>query len=118
MCTDGTGAHGTGEVGHRVKRHADRPDWTAVGLVDDYKGWRQRRRLAITCQAAVELMTDYLEDALTPKAPPPFEQHLPHCLPCQPLLAQLRTTPDVVARLDPDQLEPDTRDRLIELYRS
>jgi predicted anti-sigma-YlaC factor YlaD len=90
----------------------------AVGLVDDYKGWRQRRRLAITCQAAVELMTDYLEGAMEPKDRARFEQHLRYCPPCERILDQLRATTDVVARLDPEQLEPETRDRVIELYRS
>jgi len=89
-----------------------------VGLIDEYKGWRQRRRLAITCQAAVELMTDYLEGALAPKDRQRFEQHLRYCPPCQRLLDQLRATSDVVARVHFDELEPETRDKLIELYRS
>ena len=38
-----------------------------MGLRQEYQGWRQRRRLAITCRAAVELMTDYLEGALSGK---------------------------------------------------
>jgi len=35
-----------------------------------------RRRRALVCQQAVELMTDYLEGAMEPKDRARFEQHL------------------------------------------
>jgi anti-sigma factor RsiW len=89
-----------------------------MGLRAEYRGWRQRRRLAITCRAAVELMTDYLEGALTPKERQRFEQHLRYCPPCLRILDQLRTTSEVVAQLDPDELDAATRDDLIALYRA
>jgi predicted anti-sigma-YlaC factor YlaD len=89
-----------------------------MGLRAEYRGWRQRRRLAITCRAAVELMTDYLEGELTGKERDRFEQHLRHCPPCVRILDQLRVTPEVVAALDPDELDPGTRADLIELYRA
>ena len=89
-----------------------------MGLRQEYRGWRQRRRLAMTCRAAVELMTDYLEGALTGKERERFEQHLHFCPPCVRILDQLRATPAVVAALEPDDLDPDTRTRLIELYRA
>jgi predicted anti-sigma-YlaC factor YlaD len=89
-----------------------------MGLGAEYRGWRQRRRLAMTCRAAVELMTDYLEGALTGKERERFEQHLHHCPPCVRILDQLRVTPEVVAALDPEELDPATRTQLIELYRA
>jgi anti-sigma factor RsiW len=89
-----------------------------MGLRAEYRGWRQRRRLAITCRDAVELMTDYLEGALTGKERERFEQHLHWCPPCVRILDQMRTTSEVVARLDPDELDPATRDELIALYRA
>jgi anti-sigma factor RsiW len=89
-----------------------------MGLRAEYRGWRQRRRLAITCRAAVELMTDYLEGALAPKERERFEQHLRYCPPCERILDQLRATSEVVAQLDPDELDPATRDDLIALYRA
>jgi anti-sigma factor RsiW len=89
-----------------------------VDLIDELRGWRQRRRLAITCRAAVELMTDYLDGALDADDEARFEQHLHFCPPCAQLLEQLRATSDVVARLEPDEIEPETRDRLIEMYRA
>ena len=89
-----------------------------MGVITEYRGWRQRRRLAITCRAAVELMTDYLEGALAPADRARFEQHLRHCPPCVRLVDQLRTTSDVLARLEPETLDPATRDLLIELYQA
>jgi predicted anti-sigma-YlaC factor YlaD len=89
-----------------------------MGLRQEYQGWRQRRRLAMTCRAAVELMTDYLEGAVTGKERERFEQHLRYCPPCVRILDQMRATPAVVAALEPDALDPATRDELIELYRS
>ena len=89
-----------------------------MDLIAEYRGWRQRRRLAITCQAAVELMTDYLEGALTPKERERFDRHLRHCPPCARILDQLRVTTDVLARLRCDELDAETRTRLIELYRA
>lgn len=89
-----------------------------MGLRAEYQGWRQRRRLAITCRAAVELMNDYLEGALAGKERERFEQHLHHCPPCVRILDQLRATPAVVAALDPEQIDPATRAQLIDLYRA
>jgi predicted anti-sigma-YlaC factor YlaD len=89
-----------------------------MGLRAEYRGWRQRRRLAMTCRAAVELMADYLEGGLTGKERERFEQHLRHCPPCVRILDQLRVTPEVIAALDPDELDPATRAGLIELYRA
>ena len=72
----------------------------------------------MTCRAAVELMTDYLEGALTGTERERFEQHLRFCPPCVRILDQLRATPAVVASLEPEHLDPDTRDGLIELFRA
>ena len=41
----------------------------------------------------VELMTDYLEGALTGKERERFEQHLHHCPPCVRILDQLARHP-------------------------
>ena len=89
-----------------------------VSLVTEYRGWRQRRRLAITCQAAVELMTDYLEGALSEIERRRFERHLHYCPACLRVLDQLRATVETVGRLDPDRVDPDVRDGLLSLYRN
>ncbi len=70
------------------------------------------------CQAAVELMTDYLEGALSPRKRARFERHLDRCPPCARLLDQVRTTSEVLALLGPEGLEPEVRERLVALYRA
>lgn len=75
------------------------------------------RREAITCRHAVELITDYLEDALPARQRRDLERHLSQCPHCSEYLAQLRVTIDVAGRLDSDELSPDVRQTLIQLYR-
>jgi predicted anti-sigma-YlaC factor YlaD len=89
-----------------------------MGLRQELRDWRHRRQLAITCRAAVELMTDYLEGAVTGKERDRFEQHLRHCQPCARILEQMRAVPSVVRAVDTEALDPATRAELIELYRS
>ncbi len=76
-----------------------------------------RRRHAVACRQAVELMTDYLEGALSPGDRARFERHLAECDYCVEYLAQIRATIDVAGRVDPDDLEPEVLDDLVSLYR-
>ncbi|MDQ2836780.1 MAG: zf-HC2 domain-containing protein [Actinomycetota bacterium] len=76
-----------------------------------------RRREATTCRRAVELITDYLEDALPARQRRDLEHHLGQCPHCAEYLVQLRVTIDASGRLDGDQLSPDVRQTLIQLYR-
>ena len=48
------------------------------------------RRGALACRQLVELITDYLEDALTPAERVRVEDHLSHCGDCAAYLAQMR----------------------------
>jgi anti-sigma factor RsiW len=89
-----------------------------VDLVREYRGWRHRRHLRIKCQAAVELMTDYLEGDLDDKERQRFEQHLTHCPPCRVILDQMRATIDTVGHVDVDDVDPAVRDDLLALYRA
>ena len=77
----------------------------------------RRRREELRCQQAVELLTDYLEGALSPRAQTRLQGHLRSCDGCRAYLEQLRATISALgqARLPP----PDARVRaeLIELYR-
>lgn len=76
-----------------------------------------RRRRDVACRQAVDLMTDYLEGALSPDDRARFEAHLADCDYCVECLAQIRATIDVAGRVDPDDLEPQTLDALVSLYR-
>ncbi len=46
----------------------------------------------ITCREIVEIVTDYLEGALTPEQREAFELHLSYCEGCVNYLDQMRTT--------------------------
>ena len=71
----------------------------------------------LVCQQAVELMTDYLEDALSRAARRRFEAHLARCPHCTEYLAQLRETISLTGRLEPEDLTAQQRDEIVDLYR-
>jgi anti-sigma factor RsiW len=81
------------------------------------RDWLTRRREAMECLAAVELMTDYLEGAVDDGAEKEFESHLAGCPACTAFLGQMRATIDVFGRLEPEQLDPEVRDELVGLHR-
>jgi anti-sigma factor RsiW len=53
---------------------------------------RMRRRFRLTCQQLVELVTDYLEDALSRRDRARFERHVSGCGACPAYLDQMRQT--------------------------
>ena len=75
------------------------------------------RRKALTCRRAVELITDYLEDALPAGQRADLEQHLDVCPHCAEYLNQLRATIAATGRIDADELPSDMKQTLIRLYR-
>jgi len=78
---------------------------------------RLRPRPGMVCQRAVELVTDYLEGALTPAQRRRFEAHLAGCPDCPEYLAQLRAVIALAGSITPDDLTPHMRGALIGLYR-
>lgn len=67
----------------------------------------------MTCREVVELMTDYLDGALSAADRARFEEHISGCDGCTAYLAQLRTTMSVVGRLMAEPIpEPVARDLL------
>jgi anti-sigma factor RsiW len=80
----------------------------------------RRRRAsanALVCRQAVELMTDYLEGAMSAAARARFESHLAGCTACTAYLEQMRLTVSVLGRLDPGSLPTPVLDELVDLYR-
>jgi anti-sigma factor RsiW len=75
------------------------------------------RRRGIVCQQAVELVTDYLEGSLRRSERRRFEAHLADCPNCTEYLEQMRATIRLAGRVTPDDLTPQMRDDLIDLYR-
>jgi anti-sigma factor RsiW len=75
------------------------------------------RRKDIVCQQAVELVTDYLEGTLSRHDRRRFEAHLRACPNCTAYLEQIKMTIDLTGEVEPDDLSPEARADLTELYR-
>jgi len=73
---------------------------------------------ALSCQELVELVTDYLEGALTPADLRRFEEHIAICGACTEYLRQLRETIRIVGAMSPDDLAPEAEAELLTLFRS
>ncbi len=76
-----------------------------------------RRRRAIVCRQAVELVTDYLEGTLSGRDRERFEAHLADCPHCREYLEQMKVTIAALGRVEPEALQPEARDELVALYR-
>ena len=63
------------------------------------------------------MVTDYLEGALPRGERRRLEAHLADCPHCTEYLAQIRATIRLTGRLEADDLTPEMRDDLGELYR-
>ncbi len=71
----------------------------------------------LSCQELVELVTDYLEGALTEDERVRFERHIASCRGCAAYLEQMRETIRLVGRLDPSSLTPDAEAALLAAFR-
>jgi anti-sigma factor RsiW len=76
-----------------------------------------KRRGSVTCQRAIEMVTDYLDGALPGGARRALEAHLRACPNCAEYLAQVRTTIELTGHVDSAELSSDMRNTLIALYR-
>jgi anti-sigma factor RsiW len=75
------------------------------------------RSRELVCQEVVELVTDYLEGALSPADRRRFEAHLAGCPHCTEYLAQMRETIRLAGRIAPEDLTPQMHTDLTDLYR-
>jgi anti-sigma factor RsiW len=75
------------------------------------------RRRDIVCQQAVELVTDYLEGALSRRDRRRFEAHLRACPNCTAYLEQIKVTILLAGAVGPEDLTPEARQDLTELFR-
>ena len=71
-----------------------------------------------TCKELVELVTEYLDDALAPAERAAFERHIASCNDCGVYLDQMRTTIAVLEDLPPERLPRSVRDDLLATFRS
>lgn len=71
----------------------------------------------IACREIVELVTDYLEGALSPERTVQFERHIELCDGCERYLEQMRATIAAVGRIDEADMPGELRDRLLTAFR-
>ena len=75
------------------------------------------RRKDLVCQQAVELVTDYLEGTLSRRDRRRFEFHLRNCPNCTNYVEQIRLTIRLSGMIESDELSPEARSELTDLYR-
>ncbi len=80
-----------------------------------FSSWGRNHDVA--CKQAVEMVTDYLEDALERGDKQRFEKHLAVCPHCTEYLAQVRETIRMAGRLTPEDLSQPMREAFTDLYR-
>ena len=68
------------------------------------------------CEQFVELVTEYLEDAMDADTRQRFEEHLALCPGCVTYLDQIRDTMRHAGRLQPQDLSPAARDHLLQAF--
>ena len=71
----------------------------------------------LPCQELVELVTDYLENRLPDNTRARFEAHLGQCSGCRTYLEQMRQTIRALGRVPTESIDPEARDRLLEIFR-
>jgi anti-sigma factor RsiW len=69
------------------------------------------------CREVVELMTEYLEGALSAGDRARFEAHIAGCKGCQAYLAQLRTTLKVLGTMPDEPMPEPLKAELMQAFR-
>ena len=72
----------------------------------------------LNCQEVVELVTDYLEQALLPEKQAQFEEHIEECPGCDTYLEQVQQTIMMLRKLSDLQTFPETKQDLLEIFRN
>jgi len=68
------------------------------------------------CQELVELVSDYLEGALSPVDRARFEAHIRQCEGCTHYLEQIRLTIRLAGRLTAESMSQEARDTLLRAF--
>jgi anti-sigma factor RsiW len=72
----------------------------------------------VTCREVVELMTDYLDNSLSPRDRARFEQHLSGCDGCTAYLAQLRAARTLMGRSAVEPVPELMRAELVKAFKT
>jgi len=70
----------------------------------------------MTCKELVELVTDYLEDALSPAERARFEAHLGRCDGCTNYLDQMRRTIALSGQLTEESIALRVQEELLQVF--
>ena len=71
----------------------------------------------LACQELVELVTNYLEDALAQEERDSFEHHLAGCTGCHEYVRQMRQTIELTGRLTTADVSPEAEAVLLAAFR-
>ena len=71
----------------------------------------------LTCKELVELITDYLEGALSPSDRRRFDEHLTTCPYCRIYLEQMRQTIHTMGHLPEEAIPPAALETLLARFR-
>jgi anti-sigma factor RsiW len=71
----------------------------------------------LTCKELVEVVTDYLEGEMPAEQRLLFEEHIAWCDWCQTYVDQMRETVRLTGTLLEEDVEPEARDALLEVFR-
>jgi anti-sigma factor RsiW len=72
----------------------------------------------LTCRELVEIVTDYLEERLSPPDRRRFEEHLAMCKGCTNYVEQMRVTIALAGRLSEDSIPAEAREQLLQAFRN
>jgi anti-sigma factor RsiW len=79
--------------------------------------WMAESHDHLSCQEVVELVTDYLDGALSVEGASLFEQHLNFCDGCIWYVDQIKTTVEAVGEVREDDIPSEAKDRLMAAFR-
>ena len=71
----------------------------------------------LTCREVIDLLTDYVEDALPEQERRRVEAHLASCDGCTTYLEQMRETIRLTGMLTEEQIPGEERQRLLDAFR-
>jgi anti-sigma factor RsiW len=71
----------------------------------------------LTCREVIDLLTDYVEDALPEQERRPVEAHLASCDGCTTYLEQMRETIRLTGMLTEEEIPEAERHRLLAAFR-
>jgi anti-sigma factor RsiW len=72
----------------------------------------------LSCQELVELVTDYVEEALSADGRAAFEHHIEGCTGCHEYVGQMRTTIELTGRLTVADISPEAEAALLSAFRA